>query len=208
MYVYIYCTIIYLANKSFKVGELVHGGDHLLNAVGDGATGDGVNERLLKLFKALSESLFCLHWRLAESTYTHNLLFSKGFQLLYQHLTKITHITSLYVKKVNIFTNKIGFSYEGLWEKQNLYDEKQFLYYIIIVFTELSKLCSCSKNEHWYIHIYIYYSAWRTHTVMSSDGLKPPIQRKHLSAGEVHMPLMRWNTSVLAATPFSLKTSS
>lgn len=44
-------------------------------------------------------------------------------------------------------------------------------------------------------------------TLRSSEGRKPPIQRKHLSAGVFHIPDKMWNTSVFAAFPFSLKIS-
>lgn len=45
-------------------------------------------------------------------------------------------------------------------------------------------------------------------TLRTSDGRKPPIQRKNLSAGVFHMPDMTWNTSALAAIALILKRCS
>lgn len=45
-------------------------------------------------------------------------------------------------------------------------------------------------------------------TFRISDERKPPIHRKHRSAGVFHIPDKMWNTSALAAMPFNLKISS
>ena len=45
-------------------------------------------------------------------------------------------------------------------------------------------------------------------TLRSSDERKPPIHKKHRSAGVFHIPDKIWKTSTLAALPLSLKTSS
>lgn len=45
-------------------------------------------------------------------------------------------------------------------------------------------------------------------TLRSSDERKPPIHRKHRSAGVFHIPDKIWKTSAFAAVPFNLKMSS
>lgn len=52
------------------------------------------------------------------------------------------------------------------------------------------------------------YESKKAVTLRSSDGRKPPIHIKHRSAGVFHIPDKTWNTSALAAFPFTLKTSS
>ena len=61
--------------------------------------------------------------------------------------------------------------------------------------------------------LYIYILMWQTnfyepYTFITSEGQKPPNQRKQRSAGLAHTPDRRWKTSALARAPLRFSSSS
>jgi hypothetical protein len=52
--------VISLADKAFEIRDLSESDSHLLHSVNDWRCGESIDERLLKLFEALRESLLCL----------------------------------------------------------------------------------------------------------------------------------------------------